>query len=883
MIKVENRRCIRSLSAKSMKAAKTRNLVAIIAIILTTVLFTSLFTITLSINRSIQEANFRQCGGWSHGTFKYMTEEQYNELKDDPAIKQYGLRRFVGMPMKEPFNKSHVEVGYSDAAQAHWMYCDPEVGSLPEEGTNQAATDTRILELLGIEPKLGSEFTLTFDVDGTETTQAFTLCGWWEYDDAVIANHVLIPQSRADAIFTELGTKGDDGLTGTWNMDVMFSSSMNIENSIRGVLERHGYLYDNSSDRELFIPTGVNWGYTGSQLMENIDPGTVIGILALLLIIVFTGYLIIYNVFRISVTNDIRFYGLLKTIGTTGKQIKHIIRIQALSLSAIGIPLGLLIGYAIGRWLTPVILSHLNGVVMDATSASPLIFIGSAVFSLITVLISCLKPGRIAAKVSPIEAVRYTEGANLKRTVRKSKSGASLTKMARANLERSRSKTAVTIISLSLAVVLLNLAVTFTNGFDMDKYLRNMVSDFIVSDAGYFQVGNYWNKDTAVPQELIDIINEQGGIESSGKVYGKTSVVQEFISEDYYRSAKSFWNDPQAVEANIEFAERNAQGLMTDDVQLYGMEQYALDKLTVLEGDISKLNEPEGRHIAAVYLENDYGKPHMDSHWAKLGDTVSLRYVDELEYFNPITGEVYESGKIPEDKPFRYRAASYRDVDYEVAALVTVPSTLSYRYYSTDEFILNDKTFIRDSGTEDVMYYALDTTDEGSAPMEKLLADLTTSSMTQFDYESKQTYVDEFESFRSMFLMLGGVLCFIVGLVGIINFLNAVLTGIASRRREFAVLQSIGMTGKQLKTMLVWEGLYYALGSIAISLVITIAAAPLISTVFTDMFWFFTYRFTLLPVLIVAPIFVLLGIAAPLVTYHFSFKHSIVERLREAE
>ena len=206
---VKNKRCIRNLSHKQLKASKTRNLIAVFAITLTTLLFTSLFTIALSINDGFQQSNFRQCGGWSHGTFKYLTEEQFEEIKDDPLIKQWGLRRFVGMPSKAPFNKSHVEVGYSDAVQAHWMYCDPITGSLPKEGTDEAATDTKVLELLGIKPELGAQFTMTFDVDGHETTQTFTLCGWWEYDKAIVANHVLIPLSRAEAIYQETGLVPD--------------------------------------------------------------------------------------------------------------------------------------------------------------------------------------------------------------------------------------------------------------------------------------------------------------------------------------------------------------------------------------------------------------------------------------------------------------------------------------------------------------------------------------------------------------------------------------------------------------------------------------------------------------------------------------------------
>ncbi len=123
---------------------------------------------------------------------------------------------------------------------------------------------------------------------------------------------------------------------------------------------------------------------------------------------------------------------------------------------------------------------------------------------------------------------------------------------------------------------------------------------------------------------------------------------------------------------------------------------------------------------------------------------------------------------------------------------------------------MNDQTFIQDTGTDSVMYYAFDTTDEANGAMENFLADYTENVNPQFDYESKSTYAAEFEGMRSMFLLLGGALSGIVGLVGVLNFFNAILTGIITRKRELAVLQSIGMTGKQLKTMLVCEGLLYA-------------------------------------------------------------------------
>ena len=883
-MKVSNRGCIRRLSLRSLLASRTRNIVAVLAIALTAVLFTSLFTIALSINEGIQQNNFRQAGGWSHGTFKYLTEEQCEELKDDPLIAQWGLRRFVGMPRSAPFNKSHVEIGYSDANQAHWSYCDPVEGRLPQEGTTEAATDTHVLELLGVEPELGAQFTVTFPVDGHETTQTFTLCGWWEYDKAVVANHILIPESRVDAILTEVGVTppGNDGMTGSWNLDVMLKhGARSIASDLEEILVNHGYQSETLGENN--ISTGVNWGYTGAQLSDKLDPAVAAIIVGVLALILLTGYLIIYNVFQISVAGDIRFYGLLKTIGTTPRQLRRIIRTQALLLSLIGIPIGLLLGWLLGGVLTPVITARLNGVT-TVVSVSPLLFVGAAIFALVTVLISCRRPGRLAGKVSPVEAVRYTEGKALKRNGKRSGKGVSLLSMAWANLGRSRGKTLITVLSLTLAVVLLTLTVTFAGGFDMDKYVSNFTaSDFILADAGQFQTGGHaFNDEMEVPEEVIDAVEAQDGITEGGRVYGKTSAVEEFVTEDYYRSVWSKWNTQEQLDSMIHFMDRSEDGLLVDRAQLYGMEPFALDHLKVLEGDLSKLNDPDGSYIAAVYSDDDYGSPEMDSHWARLGDTVTIRYVEKFEYYDPATGEVYGPlENVPEGAAYAERAIKYRDVDYTVAALVTVPFALSYRYYGADEFVMGADTFVRETGTDSVMYYAFDTTEEANAAMESFLADYTENGNPQFDYESKATYAGEFESTRSMFLLLGGALSFIVGMVGVLNFFNAIFTGITARRRELAVLQSIGMTARQLRTMLALEGLLYTLGAALLALALILVTAPFVGPALNGLIWFFTYHFTIWPIAVVLPLFGALGILIPVLSSRAAQRYSVVERLRQ--
>lgn len=884
MIRVKNRKCIRRLAGKSLRASKTRNIIAILAIALTTILFTAVFTIALSINDSVQEQNFRRVGTYSHGEFKHLSKEQFEEFKDDSRIKEYGVRRVLGMPTDEALLKNHVEISYCDSKCAKWSYLEPLKGKLPKEGTNEAATDSEVLKLLGVKPEIGAEFELTFPVDGVKTTEKFTLCGWWEKDKVSVANHVLIPNSRVNEILEKCKTPvpAKDGMTGLYSLDVMFQNASAIEENLNAILAEHGCQSEKRTEKETYIDIGVNWGYTQSRMDGSVDMSVVLLAIVLLAIIGLTGYLIIYNIFRISVVGDIRFYGLLKTIGTTGKQTKRMIRMQALFLSCVGIPIGLIGGWLLGGRLTPVVLRELNGVSADVVSVNPLIFAASALFSLITVAISCRKPEKIAAGISPVEAVRYTENDSSKKKSKTGKKGASIFHMAVSNMGRNKSRTFVTILSLTLAVVLFHTTIIMTNGFDMEKYLSSFTSsDFIFSRAEYFQSGSIFSEEKALPQEAIEEINAQGNIEEAGKIYGKTEEAAEFITDEYYRQIYGVWKDEETLDKELKEAVRNKEGKAETGVQLYGMEEFCLGQLNVLDGDLSRLSEEDGRYVAAVYATDDYGNVEEKSHWAKVGDTVMIRYIDEYEYYNKETGEIYKTEEETGDALCGIRELKYRDVEYEVAALVEVPYSLSYRYFSKDEFVMNAQTFLQDTKTDNVMLYSFNTEENATASMETFLSDCTES--TPYDYESKMTYLKEFENFREMFLVLGGTLSFIIGLIGTLNFVNAVLTGMIARKREFAMLQSIGMTGKQLKSMLVEEGLFYAFSSVGAAALLSAIVNVFVKQGGENIFWFFSYHPTIVPILVFIPIFALLGICVPLILYRFLSKQTIVERLRETE
>ncbi len=884
-MKVKNQQCIRHLSYRSLWASRKRNLIAIIAIALTTLLFTSLFTIVMSINSSYQTYQFRQVGGYNHGTFKSVNEEQLAAISAHPNVKEAGVRTLIGILAADAFAKTPAEISYMDANTAKWSYALPTTGHMPEK-ENEIAMDTEALKLLGITPELGAEIQLSYPLMdkeqiGPEITGTFILSGYWEYDDLMPVHFINISESYLNEIKAAAIAEGMKPLR--TDLNVMMKSAINIQGQMEQVDTDLGYTWDSFVD-ENSVRIGVNWGYTSSQLDNTMDPETVLAIIAFIILVVFTGYLIIYNIFQISVTGDIRFYGLLKTIGVTPKQLRRIIRQQALFLCLIGIPIGLLLGYITGAVLTPAVIKSLTiGEASSTVSISPLIFIGSTLFSLLTVLLSCNKPGRIAAKVSPIEATKYTENIRTDKKQRHTR-GAKVSHMALANLGRSRSKTILVFVSLALSVILLNILYTFVGGFDMELYLSNQTcADFIVSSTDYF---HYNQSLEFITEDAIEQIkaNTDQSLAGCGYVLSDNKSPLCRVSEETYRALYANWVTEEQMEQLLS-ADMNDDGKVSAGVQLLGLDPALFDKLTVLEGDLDSLFSENSHAIALSVYTDDYGNVMNREMYPEIGDTLKLTYVSEGYYIDSRTGE-YCTENTPEEY-VEYYINNSIDIDYTVCALVHVPSSMSHRYKTLGSLgaILPAETITRDSGMSVVpLYYLFDTpTEAAEQNAEAYLSKLTADDLPELNYESKETLRADFQQFQNLFLLLGGLLCAIIGIVGILNFFNAIMTSILSRRREFAVLQAVGMTNSQLKSMLIYEGLLYSLGSVLIALILSAVVNPFIGKMMENMFWFFRPHFTILPVVIVIPVFMLFGWLIPTILYGQAAKHSIVERLREAE
>ena len=866
MYKVNNRKLIWKLTIKSLKVNQTRNRVAIIAIALTTLLFSSIFSIGGTLLKSFQEESFRQSGGYDHVSIKDISEEQIEELSRDSAIVFSGKRLFLGFCEEDNFEEIQTEVSYMDKNSSKTYYSVPEHGSLPKEGTKEVAMDSKALELLGIKPELGTEIPLTITVGLEEkVTDTFTLCGWWEHDPANMASQILVPKSYCLDVFDKLSKD----VSKSWTMGIMFRNSWNLDGKLNNLLNRHGYQNENP-EKDHYLSTGVNWGYLSTQFGKENDIVTVVAVLLVLFVVLFSGYLIIYNIFQISVQKDIQYYGLLKTIGTTKTQIQKMIRIQAFLFSVVGIPLGLILGFLVGNALVPVILKQMNQSVMTI-SIHPLIFLGASLFSVLTVSLSCEKPGKIAGKVQPLEALRYVESKLKKKKSKGSDSRARILKMAFANLGRNRKKTVTVVLSLTLSAVLFYLVFAFSKGFDMDKFTEKFyTSDFMFASKNYFkyEIPVGVEEETMLDLEVLDGVTESGRIYCSTQdAWLKKEVWQ--ISEDFYRKYENDYAEEEKPDEN---------GLYCESIELYGMDEFPASYLEVLEGDVSKALQGKGNNIIAVVETDDFGTIQENSCPFQVGDQIKVSYYEDRMRYDKKTGEKATRDTNREDLYWEY--VNRRDVDYTICAKVVLPYPMSSRFFSSMRFILGSDHYVKDTGSDFVLSYLFNGDNDQTEEIQEFLEQYTKDSA--YGFESKKQYQEQFSSFRNMFLLVGGILAFIIGLIGVVNFFNSILTGIQSRKREFAMLQSVGMTGRQLRKMLIYEGIFYTLSSVLLATVLTVLLQVFVMKALTKVLWFFTLKVTLLPLFIILPIYLLLGILIPVVCYGNLKKSSIVERLRDS-
>ena len=868
MNKIRNQGVINRIADRTRKAGKSRNIIAVLAIALTTVLFTTLFTVGGSIVGKQQESTMRQVGGSAHAGFKYLTQKEYDIVKKDKKLKEVSYRIVVAEAVNKELLKLRTEVSFYEDLDAKFSFCYPEIGHMPEK-EDEIVTSDLVLERLGIPQKIGEKVTLELKInEGEPVRKTFTLCGYFKGDTISQAQVVAVSEEYAhkaaptpETSAMEINVDASD-YAGRIMADFNFRSSFNLEKQAAELVKRCGFPEN--------IDTGLNWAYMGGE----IDLTTMALIAVIVFVIIASGYLIIYNIFYINVYRDIQYYGLLKTIGTTGKQLRKVVYRQAYMLSLYGIPVGLILGTVIGKLVLPIVMDELvfAGTIDTEVELNVWIFAGAAVFSFITVLLSCIRPCRIASKVSPIEAVRFTEGADeaqektklrgkTKNRIKKTKR-VSPRAMAYQNIRRNRKKIVIVVASLSLSLVLLNSVYSLIQGFDIDKFVANMtVSDFSVADATLDNLSVDYDSIVldGVTEEFLEALKGQKGVEEVGNIYMKLTNPA-FTEEAYALIEERIIRNPE-VREEYEAMMGAAEG-MPDieeyckgagiDGKVYGIGKMIMEILENPEGDLDWEKFSTGKYVIATR----YG----------------MSQASGIKYFEP--GEkVTVSNDAGETR------------EYEVLAVADMPHACGFQHFGmfNCDYILPEEEYLDLMGGQQPMRTIFNVDKEYEENVEKWMDDYCENVNEELTYTSKASIVEQFDSQKDMYALVGGLLAFILATIGILNFVNTMVTSVLSRKQEFAMMEAVGMTGGQLKAMLCFEGGYYALYTAVCAVTLSVVLSVTAVRSLGENFFFFTWKLTVTPVLLCIPAVAAVVLLVPVICYRSMNKVSVVERMRRAE
>lgn len=843
---------IQVLSQRLFQKNKGRNLVAILAILMTTMMFTALFTLAQSMSENLVAMTFRQTGYDAQVSFKSIKPEQAKILASHPNVKEVGESTVLGLAENKALAGKQVEIRQADDSYANHSFSMPTTGHMPVN-KNETALDTLTLKRLGIEPKLGEKVTLEWrkdlsDPEAEKISSTFTLCGFWEGNESVYAGMAWVSKDYVEAMVENGDAEVPDGdVFGLHMAQVTLHSDRNIEKNINQVLSDTG-LTD--------LKYHVNLAYLpemGATALQETLP------MYLGMILVFiAGYLIIYNIFQISVTADVQFYGKLKTLGTTEKQIKKLIYGQSGRLCLIGIPAGLILGWLLGMVLVPAFTGIIEG--ESHVSASPLIFIGSAVFAWFTVLISCMRPARLAGKVSPVEALRMSDADGKSKKTRRKKENASLSSMAWANLGRNKKRTVTVICSLTLALVLLSCFYAKNAAFDMEKYLADLtIADFELSDAtSEDYIGGYDPKGITLNKELVTELENFKGTEEVGHQYSAQFTWK--MDEQTLNNLKGYYTEemladwsaydpsgPEEYRKAVETGETSAVTFGMDGIPLQAItqEKYIMDGVFDAKAFVT------GKYVLAVGSAISQDEVYPQLPVPSVGSAIEL------------------DGKSYEVMAVVYPLMPVDDGASEIGA----PASMEMH------FILPSETFQAQWPENTLRSLFVNVEDAHVDEMQEWLNTYIQEKDSSLPVTSRSSMTEQYERETRSSAVMGNAISIIIALVGVLNFINSMVTAIVSRKREFAMIQSIGMTKRQLCKMLVCEGLYYAAITLTASYLVSAAAVGIGVRAMVDG-GFTTFHFTLLPLMICTPVLLIFAVLIPYLCFKNLEKESIVERLR---
>jgi putative ABC transport system permease protein len=821
---------------KNLQKNKTRTLVTIIGIILSVSLFTAITTSVFSLQTYVLEVVKEQEGNYYGGALNITTAdrqalEENNEVEALASLEHVGYARLEGIQNEE---KPYVFVGAMDKEFSTMMPVHLVDGVLPEN-SSQILLPEHLSTNGGVTLSLGE--TLTLDVgkrvhDGGRLTQAQSFLKEGEALVEEKTRTYTIMGFYERPTFEGYSAPGYTALTvaeGTG--DGFFDVYMRVEpmEKIYSFLEEAGF-------EETMVNSDL-LRFSGNSNENTLNAVLYSMVAVLSAIIMFGSISLIYNAFSISISERTKQFGLLSSVGATKKQIMGSVLFEAFVLSAVGIPLGILLGIT-GIGLTFTFAKDLFTALWNSgTNAqlvlriSPTSLLVAAALGLATVLISAAIPARRAAKISAMDAIRQTEDIKIKAgKVKTSRLTYKLFgfsgMLAAKNFKRNKRKYRATVISLFMSVVLFISASSFTN------YLMKSTSQL-------FGEATYDISYTLTPEQQTDagsiqkLLMSVEGVRDSSYEYsemgGGILVPEERVEENYQKLIGANWME-EAIGA-------------TEGEKLLDMHLIFLDEDSFVE-----LLEDNGLGVEE-YMEKDRPKALVYTQ-GKIFDSDDSRYYtfDAIKEGSFTAKRVkiadvegaYFTGEVRGDQ-LVYRNEEEKEVllskaegvtfqELELGEIIPKLPMMATNSMGTDIKVIYPfsarETLL---GVEEEvpvnLYFHVEDHKSAYEDMSQLLKEEKLSYSRLMDHgafqEQDRAMVSVINIFSYGFIIL-------ISLIAAANVFNTISTNIHLRRREFAMLKTVGMTQKGFRQMMTYESTLYGLKGIIYGIPVAVGVTYLI-------------------------------------------------------
>ena len=810
----------------NMRHYKSKNILIGIAIILTTLL---LFVIP-SIGKDMVEVNFAVINKiyptW-HALYRNVDESTVMKLAAHHDVKTYGLRSDAGYMNLED---ATVSMMYMDRTGMELYKVKLKEGQLPQK-ENDIVVSKGILEALGQNGKIGDTITVPYQIlkdDGLDYTKEkdFRICGFLadnesskeqkQYtslvSEAFLKAEIPVEQVKYRFLLQVNGQKGN--------------TTADYTETIQNIARQFGISEDDMN---------INKEYLAANY---VDPATIPVIVGIMLIVVLAGIITIYSVYYVSMNQRVREFGKLKAIGATKRQLRQIVLREGMGVALFAIPIGLLIGTVAVKVVLLQFVEHAKDSNVLITEAYKVvakgevqlyywwIYLLAIAVTLCTVYLSLMKPMRMAAKVSEIEAMRYQGGSKRQKSSRKGYQFLNIGRLTKRNLAENKKKSTITIVSMAVTgIFVMMVATVLSCANPMESAKSSIVGQYEISpivESGNKEHPEYeWaevQKNNPLNEGLKQQIEELDGVErvdvfTALKVSGgpfEEKIGTEFINgvpEEYAEELKK-----GITEGNVTYEElKSGDKVILDRALLHWYPDIKV-------GDKLKLNIHDGDNTFQKEIEV-----------AAIGE-----YGSGLTNYNCLI------------------------MAKEGAEKLTINNSSSYFQ------VIADKDY------DEALEASLQAIVDGSGRLQM------------------RTWKNEYDTWENAIQMTRGA-CYafiiILAAISIMNLINTMINSVHVRKKELGMMQAIGMSDRQLMKMLQLEGIFYTVGTLIISIGVgSLAGYPLfLYAKRTGMFDISTYHYPVTAaIIIILTLFVIQMLLAILIAKSVR-KDSLIERIRFSE